>query len=132
MTKKQQYVIDPRGERIEVEEVVIPGIGNGKPKLRTKVDSFVKIPMAWKDRLFEVGARNTAAIMIGIELHALSFKAFGKPFPLTNITMEKLGIDRHTKRPVLTKLEALELIKVEWRVSKSPLITVLNYAPRHR
>jgi hypothetical protein len=124
MTKS--YAIDVRtGKHIEVVELVIPGLGNGgrrssPPKSK---GSFVKIPMAWKDRLFEVGARNARTIMIGVELHALFFKAFRKPFPLTNTAMAKMGIDRHAKYRALVKLEALGLIKVERRPGKSPLIT---------
>ena len=32
---KRRFVIDPRGKRIEVVEVVIPGLGNGNQKRRS-------------------------------------------------------------------------------------------------
>ena len=83
------------------------------------------MPNTWKYRLFE--SRNAHTIKVGIELQFLWFKAFRKPFPLTNIAMAKIGIDRWVKTRALVKLEDLGLIKVTRRRRKSPLITVLDY-----
>jgi hypothetical protein len=122
---KKNYVIDPRGKRIEVETAYDPADHhrNGRSRAR-KEGSFVTIPLAWKDRLFE--SHRLFTIMVGIELRFLFFKAFHKPFPLTNTAMEKIGVERHAKYRALAELEDLGLIKVEKRLKKSPLITVLE------
>ena len=115
----RRYVVRD-GQLIEVKSVNNPLA----PKRRHTGQLVTVVPNTWKDRLFE--SRNAHTIKVGIELQFLWFKAFRKPFPLTNIAMAKIGIDRRTKHIALVELEERGLIEVERRKTKSPIITVLD------
>jgi hypothetical protein len=71
------------------------------------------------------GRLRDAPMAVLVELAYQAFKTHKNPVPLTNAALRSVGIRRDAKLRALRQLEADELIAVEWRGRKSPLITIL-------
>ena len=115
-----EYVIR-HGRRIEVEtlESEVPA----KPK-RAKRGQFVQVPLIWVERLQT--ARCLGSYRLALHLLFEHWKWGGKPVKLSNVALAKFGVgDRETKSRALLELEQLELISVERRPKKSPVVSVL-------
>jgi hypothetical protein len=95
-------------------------------KPRQQKREIVMVTHAQFDRLSQ--AECAAADRVFLHLLFLTWRPRdrGKPVILANAELARKGIDRFAKRRALLELEALGLIKVEWRDKKSPIVTVLE------
>jgi hypothetical protein len=83
---------------------------------------FVKVPWAWVERLAKTASANT--YKVALHLLYLHWKNGRRPFSLANGGLAMEGVTRHAKWRALRELERLDLILVERRPRKSPLITI--------
>jgi hypothetical protein len=80
------------------------------------------IPYSWLDVLDAVAGRHAHRLML-----RLMWISWRQKSPTVKLTNKALGcqMDRHTKSATLRRLEQAELISVQWRPRKSPLVTIL-------
>jgi hypothetical protein len=97
-----------------------------KPRRRER--EFVMVSREQSDRLAK--ATHFAAERVFLHLLFLTWRSPDKPVRLGNASLTDKAVDRYTKRRVLRELEALGLIRVEWRPKKSPIVTVLGGSVR--
>ena len=90
---------------------------------RRREREFIRFPRVWEKRLEASTCVNTYRVALVVLFQ--HWKASGKPFVLSNITMSTGGVTRQSKWRSLRELEQLGLIRVEARPKKSPLVTVL-------
>jgi hypothetical protein len=93
------------------------------PAKLTSRTKFVKLP--YEQTLALAGRLRDAPMAVLVELAYQAFKTHKNPVPLANAALRSVGIRRDAKLRALRQLEADELIAVEWRGRKSPLITIL-------
>jgi hypothetical protein len=86
-------------------------------------DQFVKVPLAWVDRLD--GAHCAATSKIALHLLWKSFKDRRQTIKLANGALALKGVTRGQKSRAIQELKTLGLIKVEHQLRKSPLVTLL-------
>jgi hypothetical protein len=88
-------------------------------KVRKRRQGFIQVPWLWFEKLAnETGRTYRVALYL---LH-LDWKGGGKPFKLSNKSLEADGVSRQSKGRALTRLEALGLIRIERRAKRSPII----------
>jgi hypothetical protein len=102
---------------------IAPHPKSAEVKQRQRRDRFVQVPLWWAEQMTK--ATETPRAFVGIWLLHLAWKTGRSTFPLPNGQLEAYGIGRKVKYGVLHQLEAAELIKVDRRRGKSPLITLL-------
>jgi hypothetical protein len=110
-------------ENLRVKELPPPDPTAAKPRRRSR--EFVMVSREQADRLGK--ARHFAAERVFLHLLFLTWRAPGKPVRLANAELKQISVGRCIKRYVLLELEALRLIRVEWRYKKSPIVTVLHH-----
>jgi hypothetical protein len=84
----------------------------------------VQIPLWWAGAAAD--ATKSAAALVWIDLLHRAWRAKGQPFTMPNGWLAEWEVSRWTKARVLRQLEAVGLIKVEWRTRKNPLITLVD------
>jgi hypothetical protein len=91
-------------------------------KMRKRHEQFVMVPWTWVERL----ASTCQAAPFKMAHHVLyeHWRNGGKPFTLSNSAVK--GVSRWQKWRALNELERLELITVERRKRKTPLITIVE------
>jgi len=94
------------------------------PVKRKKTERFVKVPLWWVAAAAK--ATHTPATIVCIELLYAAWKAKTATFPLPNGRLQRLHVNRETKRRVLRALEDGGLIKVERSTRKTPIVTLLS------
>jgi hypothetical protein len=84
---------------------------------------FVRVPWAWIDRLktSNRGSTYRLALLLIYEY----WRTGSRPIRLSNAMLAGDGITRKSKWRALRELEQLELVKVERRPRKSPVVTLL-------
>ena len=89
---------------------------------RRPFTQYVVIPYSWLDVLDAVAGRHAHRLML-----RLMWISWRQKSPTVKLTNKALGcrMDRHTKSATLRRLEQAELISVQWRPRKSPLVTIL-------
>ena len=102
----------------------LPPLEPGTARRRRRQREFVMISREQSDRLDK--AVNSVTERVYRHLLFLTWRAPDKPVKLANAELARKGIDRQSKRRALLELEALGLVRVEWRYKKSPIITVLG------
>jgi hypothetical protein len=110
------------GRRIEVEEVPIPGLGNGKPK-PSKGRRFA---MLTEEHLKLLAGLNPAAWSIYCYLLMINWKKLRQPVKLTNAALTELGVSKDAKSRALPQLERVGLIKVKRVGQQAPIVTPLK------
>jgi hypothetical protein len=118
---KPFWVSDPRakGGGFFAETLDIPAAKTrGK-----KGEPFVMMPLQWAA---DMAKATTPGAMVWILLRYQSWKTKSKTFPVTNVLLERHGVNRETKRRVLERLEAAGLIKIQHRGRQTPLVTLLR------
>jgi hypothetical protein len=90
-------------------------------KLQKRHEHFVKVPHWWIERLAR--ARHISTYRVALRVLYRHWKSRGQPFALGNGAMAVEGVNRWRKWDGLRELEHLELITVERRPRKSPLVT---------
>ncbi len=122
---KRRFVVDPRGKRIEVEEVVIPGVGNGKSK-PSKGKRFAMLTEERLKLLTKVGPRFPAAWSIYCYLLMVNRGKLRQPVKLTNKALAELGVSHDAKTRALPQLERVGLIKVKRVGREAPVVMPLK------
>jgi CRP-like cAMP-binding protein len=82
---------------------------------------FVMVPWWWVERL--KAARLAATYRVALYLLFQHWKT-GKPVPASNAALKALGVPRRSKYRAIRELERLDLIRVERRRRRSPVVTV--------
>jgi hypothetical protein len=108
---------DLKDQAVVVERLVAPR------RIAKRRQQFVLVPLAAADALGK--ACRDKIWPLYLHLVHETWKANGKPVKIANGFLVMLGIDRFAKNRALKKLEKLGLVRVEWRVRRSPLVTVL-------
>jgi hypothetical protein len=84
---------------------------------------FARIPYVLGMKAAGIATEPVWATLLA--LWHLRFTRHKNPVELPNTYLKECGISRHSKLRALQKLEAVGLIRVEYRERKSPLITLL-------
>jgi hypothetical protein len=100
-------------ERVAERQAVVPR------KVQKRRTHFVRFPMTWFERM--KGAPGQS-YRVALYLLYLNWKGKGAPIKLANGMLQEDGVGRHSKWRALGDLEARELIAVERRRSRSPII----------
>jgi len=90
-------------------------------KVRKRREHFIKVPVAWDDKL--TGCAGTT-YKIANRILYLHWRNRGRPFKLANGMLEYDGVSRFSKRRALANLEWLGLVTVERQFKKSPIVHV--------
>ena len=101
MTKRRRFVT-AHGRRIEVEEVAIPGLENGKQK----PSSGQRFAMLTEERRKLLKGANGAAWAIYSYLLAVNWKNLRQPVKLTNMALTEIGVSKDAKSRALPQLRA--------------------------
>jgi hypothetical protein len=91
-------------------------------KIQQQRRHFIKFPCIWEERLAH--ARCIATYRVALHLLYRHWRAGGRPFSLANELLKTAGVSRWAKWRALRELERLELITIERRSRKSPVISV--------
>jgi DNA-binding transcriptional ArsR family regulator len=125
MTKPKRRFVIAHGRRIEVEEVVIPGIGDGKQK-PSLGQRFAMLTEERLKLLAMVGSRFPAAWSIYCYLLMVNWKKLRQPVKLTNAVLAELGVSHDAKTRALPQLERVGLVKVKRVGRQAPFVTPLK------
>jgi hypothetical protein len=109
-------------ENLRVKD--LPPLDPAVAKPRRQTREFVRLTREQFDRLAKAKCFGTERVFL--HLLFLTWRSPDKPVVLANAELAAKGVDRHAKRRALLELEALGLIRVEWRPKKSPIVTVLG------
>jgi hypothetical protein len=92
--------------------------------MRNKTAPYVKVPMWFAVEAAK--ATKTTKALVWVWLVYLGFKTHRTTFPVPNSKLQKLGVNRYTKRRALCELERAGLITVERRHGKTPVISLVT------
>jgi hypothetical protein len=95
-----------------------------RERLQRRRKHFVRVPMAWVERLAR--ARRVTTVTLAHYILYEHWKAGARPFRLANATLVHNGISRKRKYTGLRELERLGLVTVARRPRKSPVVTVMT------
>jgi len=98
-------------------------VGSAPKKLQRQRQHFIKVPWRWVEQLAK--ARHIATYRVAHHVLYRHWKGGGLSFTLSNTAVVGEGVAPGTKWRALRELEQLELITVERRKRRSPLITVI-------
>jgi hypothetical protein len=119
---------DPKKLRLSPEQVAqitaaeaIPQRRIELERVRKRREHFVKIPQTWVERLQGASGRT---YHVALELLYGHWKGKGKPVKLANGALAEAGVSPDTKLRALPSLEQRGLVAVDWRLRRSPLVTV--------
>ena len=114
--------ITRHGRQIEVE--TLPFEVQPSKARRREADLFSKMPLQWSNAATRaIGSRQCFVL---IWLVHLAWKSKSITVSLSNAALARYGVSRETKRRALAKLEAAGLIKVERRLGRATIVTLLN------
>jgi hypothetical protein len=121
---KRRFVIDPRGNRIEVETTYDPA---DHAKSKRRVPTGQRFAMLTPERLRLLAkTRAAAAVVIYCYLVMVNWKNLHRPVKLTNKVLTEIGISHDPKRRALPQLVRAGLIKVEGINGQAPIVTPLK------
>lgn len=87
-------------------------------------EAFVKLP--YERTLAAAGRLGDASLAVLVELAYQAFKTHRNVVPLANAALRSVGISPDAKVRALRRLEADEMVSVDWRGGrKTPLVTLL-------
>jgi hypothetical protein len=92
-----------------------------RPKVPRR-HGFTTFPDTWEYRLR--GAKHKATYAVALYILRRDWETNGEPLKVTNVAMKGRGISRQRKWEALNELEALGLIQVRSRFSRSPIVTL--------
>ena len=112
------------GDPFDVESLrVDPGSLVLARRSQRRKHQFIKVPMAWADRLGS--ARYAATLKVAHRLLHEHWRGGGRPVQLANVALARSGVSRHQKWRALRELERLGLVRIESRARKSPIVAVI-------
>jgi hypothetical protein len=88
-------------------------------KVQKRRTHFVRFPMTWFERMRGAPGQT---YRVALYLLYLNWRGKGAPIKLANGMLREDGVGRHSKWRALGDLEARDLISVERRRSRSPII----------
>jgi hypothetical protein len=122
MATNQKDSFDVSALRVDPADsgFVIKATGSRKAKWQRK---FIRVPWEWVDRLKTTNRGSTyrLALLLIYEY----WRTGGRPIRLSNAMLAGDGVTRKSKWRALRELEQLELVKIERRPRKSPVVTLL-------
>jgi hypothetical protein len=92
-------------------------------KVKKRREAFIMITKAQFNMLGNV-ANSTTLVLF--HLMFLDFTARGKSFKLSSDALSEIGVNRHTKKRALDRLEELGWISVERSCGKEPVIALIR------
>jgi hypothetical protein len=96
--------------------------GSRKLKRRSQRAEFVMLPYAQTMRA--AGKVKSAALAVMVEIAYQVFKTHKSEVVLSNAMLRSVGISRGAKLRALRQLEAAGVVVVNWKVRKSPRVTI--------
>ena len=93
-------------------------------RIKKRHQQFVKLPLALVERIARHSRDKTFAVLCYL-LH-LEWKQGGGSIKVPNGFLDKLGVGRGAKCRALKKLERLDIVSVERRDHKSPIVRITN------
>jgi hypothetical protein len=108
------------------ETVVEIPVGTLPKKVQKRRQHFIKVPWVWLEQLDGATGETYRVALCLLYLH---WKAKGRPIKLANGMLRVDGVSRQTKWRALRELERRDLISVECRPGKSPIIRVQLFHP---
>jgi hypothetical protein len=93
-------------------------------KTRQRTEPFVMVPWKWIEQAAQ--AIRSPATLVLMELLYASWRAKSPTFPLPNVRLKQLGVNRELKRRVLLDLECRRVIAVKRGSRKTPIITLIG------
>lgn len=128
MSKRDPF--DLKNLRVDPSDPRLKPRADAPKKQKSKWEKkFVSFPWTWVVQLKtaeRIASYKLAQLLIYEHWRNGHLRKGGRPIKLTSALAAEVGvISRQTKRRALVELEQLGLIKVERRLHKSPLITVL-------
>ena len=93
-------------------------------RIKKRHQQFVKLPLALVERIARHSRDKTFAVLCYL-LH-LEWKQGGGSIKVPNGFLDKLGVGRGAKCRALKKLECLDIVSVERRERKSPIVRIIN------
>ncbi len=105
------------GRRIEVE--TLPS----KSAPRRPRVTFAKVPL--KEAAAAAKATRSQQMFVWIWLQYRAWWLKRRTFPVSNMALAEYGIGQDAKLRALRALEAARLIEVEWRGTKTPMVTLI-------
>ena len=113
---------DPFDSDFSLPEGLIREQRVGVPrKIQKQRQHFIPVPMRWYEILDGAPGQT---YRVALYLLYLNWKDDGKPIKLPNGMMGIDGVPSESKRRALRDLERRELITVEWRPRKSPIVKI--------
>jgi hypothetical protein len=102
-----------------------PGTRRPGPPRHAKGESFLKgpIPLAWLEAAARLPGRSLHA---GLALWYAAGLTRSAVVPLSNLSGVRFGLDRNAKYRALEWLESAGLVKVERKLGRAPVITILQ------
>jgi len=96
-----------------------------KPPRHKLGEHFLKgpIPLTWLEVAAGLPGKSLNA---GIALWYAAGIARSASVPLSNIASQRFGLDRNSKYRALSWLEGAGLIRVERKLGRAPVVTILN------
>ena len=89
-----------------------------------KSDPFVKVPLRWATQVAR--ATRSPGTMVWIWLLYLAWGSGARTVPLANAKLKQWGVSRNVKWRVLRDLEKADLVVIERRPRRAPLITLTD------
>jgi hypothetical protein len=112
--------ITRHGRSIEIETLANTAVSKvGRPRR----EPFVQVPLALAARV--AAATNNQKMMVWLWLRHQVWKTKRNVVAVPNGAMAEYGISPDVKRAALRQLEAAELITIERRSRKTPIVTML-------
>jgi hypothetical protein len=111
-------------DRLRVRSVQ-PGTRRARPPRHAKGESFLKgpIPLAWLEAAARLPGRSLHA---GLALWYAAGLTRSAVVPLSNLSGVRFGLDRNAKYRALEWLEGAGLVKVERKLGRAPVVTILQ------
>jgi len=118
MSDEADSRFDPDRLRMDFGEVraVVP------EKIKKRREHFVKLPMTWYERLRGANGQTYRVAWFLLYQH---WRNTGEPFKVPNGMLAIDGVPPRTKCRALRDLVRRDLICVEWRKKKSPIVRVV-------
>lgn len=117
--------VDPARMRLRAHTAVL-----GKVRLprHTKGEGFLKgpVPLAWLEAAAGLPGKSLHA---GVALWYAAGLTRSASIPLSNISGLRFGLDRNAKYRALAWLEGAGLVRVERKLGRAPVVTILDLAP---
>ena len=112
------WVTDPRAKGGRILVQTTEPTARQKKSAAKQQKEFAKVPLQWAADMAKV--TRTPGAMVWILLGYLAWKNHSLTFPLSNEVLRRYGINRETKRRILTRLKVSGRIKIEQHHKRSP------------